>query len=312
MSHIYCHEPLVSICIPVYNHARFVQACIRSVISQTYRNIELLVIDDGSTDYTWSRIQELRSECEKRFVRVLFKTRENRGHSATLRELFEMSRGSFVGEIASDDMYLPGAVSQLVLPFLNNDAIGFVAGMNLLVDDEGKRCYWDSGRRCVYDDSKAVFKTFDEWLSHRYRINFCGDEFGRYDRLLHGNHIPNGGLFRRSMICFDNMFSSNAPLEDWWLHLQLSKTSKYKYVSKETFCYRWHGLNTALHKRNMMNMARKTLLQEMKCVDLCTAKEWRSIFFREVPFYKLFLFATCPFWLLWGLCRAKAFFRGIN
>ena len=82
--------PLVSIAIPSYNHEIYVQECIRSVIDQDYRNIELIIIDDGSTDNSVEKIEELIPLCKKRFVRFEFLCRENKGLSATLNEAIAM------------------------------------------------------------------------------------------------------------------------------------------------------------------------------------------------------------------------------
>ena len=62
------NQPLVSVVIPCYNHENFVQDCIQSVIDQTYDNIELIIIDDGSKDNSVDKIKEMIGLCEKRFT----------------------------------------------------------------------------------------------------------------------------------------------------------------------------------------------------------------------------------------------------
>ena len=52
-------KPLVSVIIPAYNHENYIQEAIKSIIAQTYKNIELIILDDGSKDSTWQKIQEL-------------------------------------------------------------------------------------------------------------------------------------------------------------------------------------------------------------------------------------------------------------
>ena len=61
--------PLVTIVIPCYNHAEYVQDSIRSVLNQTYVNIELINIDDGSTDQTVNKIKEKNVESKKKYTR---------------------------------------------------------------------------------------------------------------------------------------------------------------------------------------------------------------------------------------------------
>ncbi len=89
-------NPLVSVIIPAYNHENYVQECINSIIEQTYKNIELIIVDDGSKDSTWNKIQEMKAVCEKRFVRVHFETKENEGTCKTLNKLLSLAKGEFI------------------------------------------------------------------------------------------------------------------------------------------------------------------------------------------------------------------------
>ena len=57
------NKSLVSVLIPAYDHEKYVQETIKSIINQTYQNIELIIVDDGSKDSTWQKIQEMREEC---------------------------------------------------------------------------------------------------------------------------------------------------------------------------------------------------------------------------------------------------------
>ena len=85
-------DDLISVIVPAYNHEKYIEECIRSIMAQTYQNIELLVIDDGSKDGTFEILQSLKPECEKRFVRVVFETQENQGTCVTLNRLIDLAR----------------------------------------------------------------------------------------------------------------------------------------------------------------------------------------------------------------------------
>ena len=98
---------MVSVVIPCYNHENFVQDSIQSVIDQTYQNIELIIIDDGSKDGSVEKIQEMIPACQERFIRFEFRHRLNKGLSATLNEALEWCQGIYYSAIASDDMMLP-------------------------------------------------------------------------------------------------------------------------------------------------------------------------------------------------------------
>lgn len=237
-------EPLISVLIPAYNHERYVEDAVRSVLAQDRSRIELIVVDDGSTDGTWGVLQGLRAECASRLERVKMEQQENRGTAETVQRLLSLARGDYVGILASDDQYLPGALMALSAVLLRNPDVGVVVGENELMDENGRRCYWDGDRRTVYDSAQAVYRTLNELRESFHDISRRHPGYGTYRELLGSNHIANGYLIRRSCLDRTVLPSHSTPLEDWWMMLQLSKISRIVSVDVPTFRYRWHAGNT--------------------------------------------------------------------
>jgi glycosyltransferase involved in cell wall biosynthesis len=96
--------PLVSMVIPAYNLAPYLDEAIQSVLKQDYANVELIVLDDGSTDHT-------REVLEKYTGRFHWETHENMGQASTLNEGWQLSKGEIQAYLSADDALLPNAVS---------------------------------------------------------------------------------------------------------------------------------------------------------------------------------------------------------
>mgnify|MGYP001558940534 FL=1 len=109
--------PLVSIVIPAYNHCGYLREAIESVLAQTYRNVELIVIDDGSTDDT-QRVLEAYGE------RFYWESQENMGQSRTLNKGWGMAKGDILAYLSADDVLMPDAVAKSVACLQQNpDAV---------------------------------------------------------------------------------------------------------------------------------------------------------------------------------------------
>jgi glycosyltransferase involved in cell wall biosynthesis len=99
--------PPVSIVIPAYNHAGYLDEAIQSVLAQDYPNIELIVLDDGSSDAT----PEVLRKYSGRFH---WETHHNMGQAATLNKGWKMAKGDILGYLGADDLPLPGCVRAAV------------------------------------------------------------------------------------------------------------------------------------------------------------------------------------------------------
>ena len=255
---------LISLIMPVYNRERYVREALESLISQTYSPLELIVVNDGSTDGTGRVLEELRPECEKRFARVEFLSQENQGTATTLNRLFEAAQGRYVYRLDSDDLARPEAVETLQAFLRNHPDYGLAVGDDELINAEGRRVFWTKDRRFVEDPAQARYLTFAQWLKDlRPEIDFSSDDFGGYESLLNGNYIPGGYLVRRELMQ-GIRFSSEAPLEDHFMMLRLARITKMKYIDQVLYSYRWHGQNSIVNRKKSRSFSRRTLKYELE------------------------------------------------
>lgn len=104
---------LVSIVIPAYNHGKFLREAVQSVLVQNYQPIELIVLDDGSTDETADVLSEYND--------FYWETQENIGQSKTLKRGWDIANGSVLGYLSADDVLEPGAVNVAMATLEEND-----------------------------------------------------------------------------------------------------------------------------------------------------------------------------------------------
>lgn len=125
-------KPLISILIPTYNVEEFVEEAILSIINQTYKNLEIIIVDDASTDNTFSILKKL----EKKDLRIkLFRNNKNSKIAETLNFAFQQSTGQYIGRMDGDDISLPNKFELQYNYLLENSKIDLV-GCNLIHIDE--------------------------------------------------------------------------------------------------------------------------------------------------------------------------------
>ena len=126
-------EPYVSVIIPCYNSSSFLPIAIKSVRTQVRRDLEIIVVDDGSTDHTMSVLETLAGAD----LRVL--RQANSGPSAARNRGIRESRGKWIAFLDADCYWLPGKLeSQLYASSSNLEPVGFSYTGSLLVDGEGQ------------------------------------------------------------------------------------------------------------------------------------------------------------------------------
>ncbi len=238
--------PLVSVCIPAYNHEKYIAETIESVINQDYMNLELIIINDGSKDKTDEVIKKYEQKCQKRFVRFEYRNRENKGLSATLNEMVQWSKGKYFTACASDDMFLSTKVSLLVnsLEKLSEDyAVAF--GNAIFIDDNSNEIYIDVNTGGLSRQEEGTKFFLDFQVLQRNCDLKIGKNFGSYETLLIGNYLPAMSfLIKLDKIKEVGAWTSGNTIEDWEMWLKLSKNYKFAYIDEPVALYRWHENNT--------------------------------------------------------------------
>ena len=233
---------LVSVIIPAYNHERYVQEAIFSAVNQTYQNLELIIIDDGSTDSTPEKIMELQDLCKKRFVNFEFHRQNNNGISNTLNSLLKLAKGTYTIGSASDDVFKPNIVETLYSFLHCHDEYVMAVGDSEIIDANSDKISWGRHRVALPYENKKGFRTFKEFFGRTK--DFSDDGFGTLKSLEKGNYIPNGQLIRRSAIDQVGGYNPDFLIEDYYINLQLAKVGKFKFIDEILLSYRWHSTNT--------------------------------------------------------------------
>lgn len=130
------NRPLVSIVIPLYNGSNYVEEAIKSALAQTYENIEIVVVNDGSTDNGAGK-----AICDKYSDRITYFEKENGGCASALNYGINKAKGEFISWLSHDDIYFPDKIEKQIAIYeregldLKNTVI---SSIGILIDAQGK------------------------------------------------------------------------------------------------------------------------------------------------------------------------------
>jgi hypothetical protein len=219
--------PLVSVVMPAYNHARYVGEAIASVAAQTYRNFELIVIDDGSSDGTADVIAK---ELERLHLPARFASRPNRGAPATLNEGAALARGRYLAFLNSDDYYAPDRLAALV------DGIarpGVQWGFSLVAQVS------DSAQAKA---AEGAAPAGSYWQLQR---SLLGSDSNSFALLQYNVAVSTGNLFvDRDFFASLGGFRELRFNHDWDFCLRAAALAEPMVVRRPLYHYRLHDANT--------------------------------------------------------------------
>ncbi|NLH39962.1 MAG: glycosyltransferase [Elusimicrobia bacterium] len=237
-------SPLVTVCIPVYNHKKYIAEAITSIINQRYSNIELIIINDGSQDESDSVIRNYINDCQNRFIRFEYRNRLNKGLAYTLNECLEWAKGEYFTGSASDDIMLPNKVEVLVKALQDNPENGIVFGDAIFIDEFSNNCFVDKNHNIT--NSSRGFCRFLDFYIYTRKINYKDRRiFGSYESLIRGNYLPAMSyLVKTSLLRKVGGWRNDNSIEDWEMWLKLSKRDKFLFLDLPVAKYRVHSSNS--------------------------------------------------------------------
>ncbi len=206
-------KPLITVRIPAYNHEVYIARALKSVLNQTYENIQLIVIDDGSKDRTPEIIQKFADKNDFTFIR-----QSNVGVSETMNRIHALTKGEFVFGCASDDFLEETAVERLVNKALQTGA-DIVCGRVMTVDDENE---------------------------NKGELNFnCKNKFNKQDLIKLRSFTPKQGYFyRKSLLDKILPIPNSVKLEDAYVFLKIPNNTHFESLNEIVKFYRIHENNT--------------------------------------------------------------------
>ena len=221
------NQPLISIIIPIYNIMDCLEKCVDSCINQTYKNIEILMVDDGSTDGT-SRLCDKLKEKDNR-IRVFHK--ENGGSSSARNLGIEQAKGDYLGFVDSDDYISPTMYEDLMEAVLEHGVSIAQVSRDEIDDKENKL------PDVCTPPEKAILCTSDEFmkelLMHRGDCSFCTK------------------LIKKELFA-DKRFPIGKLNEDFYLLLQMLKEIEGIYILPQQHYHVFYriGSNTRKEDKN--------------------------------------------------------------
>ena len=221
------HLPLISVLVPVYNHENYVEACLDSVLADTYPNKELVIMDDGSSDNSPQIVNDWVTKHRSQ-IDVRFFPRKHRGLTRTLNELITACKGDYLVPLASDDMLIDGGISARLQYLLNHKKKLAVIGDCIVIDTAGVKVS-ESG---IFD------------LNGANRNNYLYPK--RFKKQIISQWaIPGPVLMVKKEIYFVvGNYSEKTSVEDWDFYLRMVAKNLLGFVDTKVSAYRIHTDST--------------------------------------------------------------------
>jgi glycosyltransferase involved in cell wall biosynthesis len=257
--------PAVSVVMPSYNHESYICGSIESVLNQTFRDFELIIIDDGSKDRSAALITDYIRK-DSRVKAIIHK--DNRGIAKTVNDGLEAAGGDYVALASSDDLWMPEKLEKQME----------------ILKENGNVVVWTEAD--VIDEND---NDIGQLWTQRYKAEKRNKNGDIYFELLLGNFIiSQSTIFRREAVKNIKYDTSLVYVNDYKFVLDLSKKYQYRFISEPLIKYRVHSgnissRNSKLWVRDMIRL----YIDELKHMGEIMPRKIRGTIFYRLSKYFL-------------------------
>lgn len=228
--------PLVSVLMPAYNAERFISEAISSILNQDYTHLELLILDDASTDNTLEVIQSFTDSRIK-----LFRHQKNKGYLISCNELFDKAKGDFITFQDADDTCSTSRITECLAAFESDKTIDFLTTGYIKTDVVGN----------------LVSEHNHNTDYHKY-----GFDPNYYPTICCATAMVKSSLLKK--VGGYHLFFKDTGGEDYFWLYQLSKESTGIHISNSTYHYRQHVAQISQNHTNDNHLFIREILTELK------------------------------------------------
>ncbi len=230
MSDAHSSNSLVSVVVPLYNHARYIRASLDSILNSQYDPIEVLIMDDGSTDDSFAVTQTWIIQHPDSRIKIRLLQQKNQGITKTLNHLIRLAQGEYIALLASDDCLMPEGLRLRIQALQAHPEWLVIFGDGVVIDVEGKRLCESAIQEFWKMDKRALLHP--RFMARELILNWG---------------MPGGSVMIRRC-AFDPVsglgpYDETLRFEDRDFFLRGLSRSAVGFIDQPVSAYRWHGRN---------------------------------------------------------------------
>ena len=257
-------DKLVTIAIASYNNAPYIERCIDSVVAQSYGNLEVLVVDDGSTDDTLKRIERYSTD-----KRVCIIKKENGGLSSVRQLALDKAIGEYICFIDADDYLAPTYVEYMIDKLINDKSDICVCGTQFVDSHDNQQEDWTNAFSCInshtpYHLTPEVFASQDNKIFEQIHLS------DSWNKMYNVPFLKKEGVrfsMEKGLNGTDTLFNGLVALH----------SPRYSTIENKLYCHVIYD-NSAVHRKN------KNLLRSYQIIAEKNIEESKKLGIYEYTF----------------------------